>query len=108
MSGLARHVRVASVMLFAAAWGCSSSSPTPDGGTTGTPITISGLVVLSRPPAPPVPIPGVTVSVIDPLDSPPRKTQTDSHGAFTLSGAAINSSGKVRLFINGLTGVGGP
>src|SRR5579884_3818818 len=84
--------------------GCGDDSAKPDAGVQLPLVTISGHVVAA--PGAPVPIGDVTVSVVDPVQD--VSVQTDDKGAFQLMGVSTNSDGKVRIYINGITGGGGP
>jgi hypothetical protein len=96
---------VAVVVVSIATAGCGDSAKKgPDAGG-GTIATISGQVV--RAPGAPAPIAGVTVTVIDPPGQNLR-TRTDEKGLFTLDGVRTTTGNRVRLFIDGTTGGGGP
>src|SRR5262249_54373125 len=78
------------------------AAPLPPG------VKVSGQIV--RAPGQPVPIADVTVSVIDPVEDPENliSAKTDDHGVFVLPDVHPTSGGRVRLFIDGTTGGGGP
>src|SRR5262249_27634952 len=95
--------------LSLAAPGCGSDhAPSPDAAPAPG-VTVSGQVV--RAPGSPIPIENVTVSVIDPAPARPDyplSARTDAQGAFVIDGVHPTAAGRVRLFIDGTTGGGGP
>jgi hypothetical protein len=94
--------------LAGAGCGDDSSPNLPDAQPLPAGVTVQGQIV--RAPGAPVPIAGVTVTVIDPVDDPTalNQVQTDAHGVFVLSEVHPKANGRVRLFIDGTTGGGGP
>jgi sugar lactone lactonase YvrE len=95
-------------LLLASCGDDGTVKPSIDAAPLAPGIKVSGQVV--RAPGQPVPIADVTVSVIDPVEDPENLIQakTDDHGVFVLDDVHPTSGGRVRLFIDGTTGGGGP
>jgi hypothetical protein len=80
--------------------GCGDDSK-PNGGGGG--VTVRGQI--ARTPGEPVPIADVVVTS---LDAAGVQAHTDALGGFQLAGVRPTSDNKLRLFIDGTTGAGGP
>ena len=96
------------IALLAAGCGDDSVGASIDAAPLAPGVKVSGQIVAA--PGQPVPIADVTVSVIDPVEDPQNLIQakTDDHGVFVLDDVHPTSGGRVRLFIDGTTGGGGP
>src|SRR5215470_9318551 len=96
------------IVLWVAGCGDDSVGAPPDAAPLPPGVKVSGQVV--RAPGQPVPIADVTVSVINPIEDPDHliQTKTDDHGVFVLTDVHPTTGGRVRLFIDGTTGGGGP
>src|SRR5262245_55168956 len=102
-----RRISVLLVLCWGACGDDSVSAPF-DAPPLGPGVTVHGQVV--RAPGQPVPIADVTVSVINPIEDPDHLIQarTDNHGLFFLHDVHPTPGGRVRLFVDGTTGGGGP